>query len=157
MQIHPMERRARRAAAAYIAEFAAWSWWIGLTFRCEVSEETARKALRAWLRILARDAVGEHFRFAYAMGRQSDGRWHFHVLLKIPLLHSASLSPEWAIHAWEIVPFPTGRDDARVFDPSMGAEIYMAMGHVETEWNIACPRNEDCAHRRCAVASAGWR
>lgn len=147
-----LERRSRRAWKGFLAMSANWSWWVGLTFAADVSEKTAHAALRWWLRYLARDVIRAHFKFASVIGRQASGRLHFHVLVEVPPVFSTPLDPAWATIVWKRAPYPTQVSWADRFDPARGAVGYAVLRHHQPEFNMACPRTGDCAHRRCALA-----
>lgn len=153
MTTDPMTRRAQEAWGEYVVHYAPWTWFVGLTFASDISEASAKKAFRAWLRRLARDVVKFHFRYAVSWGPQESGRLHFHVVVALPA--GLQLDPAWARQAWLDLPFPTQTAFAEWYDPGRAGAHYMANGHAETRIEIACPRIGDCAHRTCRLSPGG--
>lgn len=162
--IGDVEWNARKAAVATVREFGDWKWFVSLTFREDVREEHAKRALRWFLGHLAREVFGCHFKFARVMDRQPSGRWHFHVLIETPPGQPVP-DPSLALDVWERrAPsnLCTGLskpkcNDAKLFDWRQHHIAYMFLPHSGHEWNQACPRTGDCARRNgCAVAGIGW-
>lgn len=152
---HAMQRAANDAAVAWTQKAAQWEFFVTPTFAAYVSEATAKAALRAWLREIAR-SVGHHVGFTYVMGPQPDsGRMHFHVLLAF---NGAAPRMDLALAAWRASSFPTGKIDALPYEATERILHYMIDGHPTWEpANLACPRTGACAHRRCALAPIGWK
>lgn len=150
-----MQRAAVDAAVAWTQKAAEWEFFVTPTFAADVSEATAKNALRTWLREIAR-AVGHHVAFTYVMGPQPDsGRMHFHVLLAF---NGAAARIDLALAAWRASKFPTGTIDALPYEATGGILHYIIEGHPTWEpANLACPRTGQCAHRRCAHAPIGWK
>lgn len=94
-----LERRARRAAGEWVAGLTNWDWWVTLTFRRHVPDAVAQRALRIWLRMIAKCVVKQHVLYAIASDLQTGGFPHFHVLLDVEA-RTAECSPDVVHDLW---------------------------------------------------------
>ncbi len=166
--IDRLEWEARVAWVLQARDYAQWSWFLTLTFRADVAEDTALDAFRWWLRELSRrEFRRQHFKFARVLDRQSCGRLHFHVLVECP--PEIAPPPEWqrALDLWEhIVPREfcagrPGRNHGAFYypDTAEGTPLYLFAKHGGGhELNVACPRPRTgpCQRGGCAQARTGW-
>jgi hypothetical protein len=134
-------------AGAFVHNFAAWSWFVTLTFQFrDVGEPRARGLLRRWLDALAADA-GAHLKVAFAVEGHRDGSPHIHALVAFPD---------------DAVPVTTSRGDGlwyagnarvRIFAPHAGGAWYVTK---TTVWDLTygCPRDAHRCRRQggCAFA-----
>lgn len=131
-----------------------WRWFWSLTFRDDVTEASAQRALKRWLLFMAHDHALGHVRFVVCTERQEDGRIHFHLVHDLPLsqiFNIAVMTAHWRGNAHGVP-----------YDPSRHAAYYIAKeGDVDA--NVACPRfDRSCRRGRgpgggsCMYAPGPW-
>ena len=144
------------AAADWIRDWAPWDTWATLTFERPASFEQCEADRRKFLRFVARDVARDHVRVFWAMGPQSNGRPHYHMLLAAPAgMHG---SQRRALETgWSCTSSRTGF--ARVVqltDPGNRAH-YAVRRHAHWDITAACPRPPRCRRRRgCLQAPGPW-
>lgn len=151
-----MRLNARAAEARFVRDLAPWDWFITLTFNDDVSIEHARWALRAWVRVIARDVVHGHITIAWGFERTSWDRLHIHLVLHC-MENRRLFRPRLARAIWR-----SGSKSAgitrfnRYRIEEHGAEYVVKDG----EWDaiVVCSRKPRCRRPRrpCVVAQNHW-
>lgn len=144
------------AAARFVRDLAPWGWFITLTFGEDVSVEHARWALRAWVRVIARDVVHGHVKIAFSLERTSWDRLHIHVLLHC-LENPRLFRPRLARSIWRSRSKSAGITRFNRYRPEEhGAEYVVKEG----EWDavVVCSRKPRCRRPRrpCVVTTNHW-
>ena len=152
-------RRARLVEMEYVRDAAAWTWWTTLTFGRWVERDRSRSTLRAWLRGVARDLVGDHVTVAWVLEPNRSGVDHAHALLAVP--DGKDLQRDAAEALWrrlepragftQMVRYRAGGSS----DPRYGAAAYLGN---KIDWNltVACNRAPPCRREGCVVLSGPW-
>jgi hypothetical protein len=162
VRIDPMpqwrkKRTARRVTTEFLREGNEWTWYVTPTFMGYVSSDHARQALRRWIRFLAKDLLGVHFKIAWVLERTRLGVWHAHALIAVPA--GFHLDRDDAVAAWFKADRSAGIIHIRRFDrerfPDADAVDYLA----NKDWNLtwACPRRAPCRRERgCLQFGGPW-
>lgn len=152
--------RVRAATGNFISGWAKWSWFITLTFERHVSATHASKALKDWLRSVAK-TIGIHFKVAYATEATSDGVLHFHALIDVPTRSEPGddgpfFEPKAATRQWKALSPSGGFTDIKRYRADGGAAYYLADG---TDWDAGhvCTRERSCRRAGgCTHGTAPW-
>ena len=142
-----------REIAAFIRSKGPWRTFCHLTFKEEVKLWKAEEIMKAFLRGVAREIVGEHVDYVVVTDVDRGHVRHFHLLLAF------DGQPEYfrnrAYVLWQRSHVLTGFCRFQNYRPGGGAELYMAK-HDFWDVNTACPRKNACRRVRCIKAPGRW-
>lgn len=146
-----------REAAGWVARFADWNLWIGLTYRDWVPDARCATDLRRWLQYIPRNLVRTHVPAFWVVGPQRRGVQHFHVMLAAPKPIAAGVRTG-LYSTWLRTNPLAGSTHIRGVGEAVRAASYGLERHANWDIGILCPRSAARCRRRnpCVEGPPPW-
>ena len=136
----------RKAASELVQSQRTWELLITMTFRYNIAEDKANEKFLFYFKQISQ-RLRSHLHIAFVLGRQKNGRLHFHVLLSADeelgrqLEISDTYGISWPGHIRAEYP----QNQKKICDYIMHA------GHHYWDINVVCPKPAPCKRRNCKL------
>jgi hypothetical protein len=146
-----MRRQLLRETADYVEGFAAWTHFATLTYGQRQAHSTLRRHYRLLRSVLAFAAAPEHVPVCFAVGPQSDGVLHAHLLVAMPPRFAGGHTGRHLKRLWHLL--TGGNAHVEPYARGKGAASYLPR-HPSWELDFACPRTGACGRGMCRRVAA---
>ena len=147
----PTRPQLRRETGKFIDGFAQWTHFATLTYTQRQAYSTVRRHYRVLRSTLAFAATPEHVPVCLAVGPQSDGVLHAHLLVAMPPRYAGGHTGRHLKRLWRLL--TGGSAHVEPYARGKGAAGYLAR-HPAWELDYACPRTGACGRGMCRLLAA---